>query len=1362
MPWESGGDGGGDTAIWGGITGALSNQTDLDTRLKVTEEQYVYFEIFDSKTTSTGTVSVPTESTILFDRYANGIDAICVVLDSNGRPLDESAREAGGTIVTVSTFDSSGNYTLSGTPSPVPFGIVYQIKIQLQYSNNVPEASVIIAWQYEGVEIENNTAHIYLNGNGSIDGSRRFAVNSDTGYATIEKLIDGLWQPATLQTGPNSLFVGINVGIAAAGHHILTEDSDGHFHFHAHAKFDGELSTSDARIIDAYTYTAREVQQPDNTGTFTGTSMDFIVPAAQHSLLAAVHLQTDTVGATAPVRYRGWQGSDDTGILIFDQYYPASKFHATIISTSGLLVVGKRYVIDTYVAGDDFINVGAPSNTTGVDFTATGTTPTTWTNGSTLSQSEITLEADGYLETLLGLNYYTRIESTANFSIKMEATNSFPWLAVDVSAVHEDDMLQTTEWLTGDTFTEDQWTIQNRKIYKCNTTGVQNGTFASNIALWDDITEIDAFWTRTGIILSPKTSGDTVAINGLLDLARVDGTALINFGSGGSDTIAFNDSYSGSKSAWVWTQDNNDYMILLDGNLGIGTNDPDSLLHVQGNVSGDSEVHFHNASNTTTTINSLVLTNGSNSDQATKVRTFGQLFTTAGAYVQDGGAVETGSGLGGGLSVIANSGNVRLYAGGNTDLDKQMEIEATGVTVEKDLTVDTTTLKVDSTNKRVGVGTSTPSVELDVVGDINASGSVYQPTYGDTENQIWNIPFNLHGSAITQKGRDQYGLSLITHGTPITGATTGAFGSGVDFNGSDASYSAPMANAPSGAEPWTFELWIKTDSLSQSNIWVYFLGSNVTDRGYLLSINNTDLIIGAYGNTDTIAGAIASTSLWYQIQTSYDGTDLKSYLNGALVATKTVTLNILANNMLFAEDLSSNFYDGKVSNFKLYDRALSEQELRTHYLRDSQGSMIKGNSVKIVDLQNNTNLEVLRNSNDAELHLNTPASGGSTKLFFNDESGVNKAELEYRDDTGNFEIVAVNNALFRGATGATFTGGSGEANLNGLNVKIESSGGTIDLETTSADIILNPTGIAGTTGVLFPTLTASQALYLDSNKRATNTAPTSLTTQATYTLNDGTNDRFGYDATKTFLQDELSVNPARLVLANGTIGFTDGVNSRFDITPSNTQLRSPDVSNSLAVTNDAVTSTKEIITDESIAIKEITTPTAVSGYGRIYTKTDNELYFQTGGGAELVITKEFGCMYVSTPAETTITTINTPVLMSGTTTEVTSSDHVAVSSAGRITYTGAKTRCFKVDAAVTMTTAGNNKLVSFYIARNGTPLTPSRQQRFVSTGADVGNMALTCMPQLATNDYIEIYVENNTDNTNVTGEFMNANIMSID
>lgn len=67
-----------------------------------------------------------------------------------------------------------------------------------------------------------------------------------------------------------------------------------------------------------------------------------------------------------------------------------------VVATSGNLVVGKRYRITNFQAGDDFTNVGAASNATGVEFVATGTTPTAWSNSSGVLQIGMVLDLNGF------------------------------------------------------------------------------------------------------------------------------------------------------------------------------------------------------------------------------------------------------------------------------------------------------------------------------------------------------------------------------------------------------------------------------------------------------------------------------------------------------------------------------------------------------------------------------------------------------------------------------------------------------------------------------------------------------------------------------------------------------------------------------------------------------------------------------------------------------------------------------------------------------------------------------------------------------------------------------------------------------
>ena len=60
--------------------------------------------------------------------------------------------------------------------------------------------------------------------------------------------------------------------------------------------------------------------------------------------------------------------------------------------TSGTLEVGTPYIINTLNVGDDFSNVGYTQNNR--YFIATGTTPTSWANGTTANGRNKTLRVD--------------------------------------------------------------------------------------------------------------------------------------------------------------------------------------------------------------------------------------------------------------------------------------------------------------------------------------------------------------------------------------------------------------------------------------------------------------------------------------------------------------------------------------------------------------------------------------------------------------------------------------------------------------------------------------------------------------------------------------------------------------------------------------------------------------------------------------------------------------------------------------------------------------------------------------------------------------------------------------------------------
>jgi len=291
----------------------------------------------------------------------------------------------------------------------------------------------------------NSQSHIYINGDEKTEGSRRFSIDSDTDIPVIEKLVDGLWQPASFETGPNSLWVGRNVGVAGIGHHLVTEGADGHLHFHTHSEFENGLTTTEVQLLNAYEHLDNFNYQPDDSNEWIGQTYEFIAPPSTGDVLVQnIYIKTGSIAASNKIRHQIWSGAFDTGVLVYDQTYPASQF---------------------------------PAN------------------------SEITLQAMGWVEYSKGKTYYTRYSSDSDFSILLNASGTFPWLSLDVSYIREDRLLQTKQYVDGDTFTNGQYLIKDRKIYVCNVTGVQTGTFEDNSDKWDLLENkyIEGIFTETAI-----------------------------------------------------------------------------------------------------------------------------------------------------------------------------------------------------------------------------------------------------------------------------------------------------------------------------------------------------------------------------------------------------------------------------------------------------------------------------------------------------------------------------------------------------------------------------------------------------------------------------------------------------------------------------------------------------------------------------------------------------------------------------------------------------------------------------------------------------------------------------------------------
>jgi hypothetical protein len=119
-------------------------------------------------------------------------------------------------------------------------------------------------------------------------------------------------------------------------------------------------------------------------------------------------------------------------------------------------------------------------------------------------------------------------------------------------------------------------------------------------------------------------------------------------------------------------------------------------------------------------------------------------------------------------------------------------------------------------------------------------------------------------------------------------------------------------------------------------------------------------------------------------------------------------------------------------------------------------------------------------------------------------------------------------------------------------------------------------------------------------------------------------------------------------------------------------------------------------------------------------------------------------MYVSTAVASATVTPGTPIsLLANSTTAAgdLSARDFTVGGSGVVTYTGTETKDFECFARFSISTGTSNRLVSTFIAVDGTAVVNSEIQRWVSTAGDVGYSTTSWSVTLSTGQYVEVFVD---------------------
>lgn len=134
-----------------------------------------------------------------------------------------------------------------------------------------------------------------------------------------------------------------------------------------------------------------------------------------------------------------------------------------------------------------------------------------------------------------------------------------------------------------------------------------------------------------------------------------------------------------------------------------------------------------------------------------------------------------------------------------------------------------------------------------------------------------------------------------------------------------------------------------------------------------------------------------------------------------------------------------------------------------------------------------------------------------------------------------------------------------------------------------------------------------------------------------------------------------------------------------------------------------------------------------------------------------------GNMYITVPVATTFASAGVAVKALGTTAS-SNLYRMTHPTNNRLTYTGSKTRSFMISSSLSITQPSSNRYFSFYIAKNGVVIPESRQDVKVINSTDQVSLTISCWTTLAPNDYVEVWVENQSATTTLTIQTLNLSM----
>ena len=217
--------------------------------------------------------------------------------------------------------------------------------------------------------------------------------------------------------------------------------------------------------------------------------------------------------------------------------------------------------------------------------------------------------------------------------------------------------------------------------------------------------------------------------------------------------------------------------------------------------------------------------------------------------------------------------------------------------------------------------------------------SNFTPPKGPLENISNTTLLTCQGSSITDASDSSHSISVTGNAAAVYNSQ-----SHFHFDGSNdyVREDTVLDTITATTDPWSVECWFNTDA--NPSVFECMIGinyNNGAENTLLLGVRDdggTCKVAFYYRNLEIGNFGTVTVGQWHHVVATHTSGSLKVYLDGTQIASNSNTVNQTLNTCAFligaeldGTNTLGNYFDGKISNVKMYNKTLTVSEIQQNF-----------------------------------------------------------------------------------------------------------------------------------------------------------------------------------------------------------------------------------------------------------------------------------------------------------------------------------------------------------------------------------------------------------------------------------------------